>query len=183
MEHLVIGMSLLRIILNKILIDMEDQFNSEQEYQDFETPTPQRPSGLTIWCVLSFINAGWQFLTNIIPFLAFNVMQRLSQDEDYLELLEKYGIDSDMSEQAFGILLSVGRIYYLLVALLFVGSFIGVYHMWYQRKKGFHVYAISQILILIVMALFGAASSMVGPVILTALWIGVYYLYYRRFKQ
>ena len=162
---------------------MEDQFNNEQEYQNFENPTPQRPTGLTIWCVLSFINAVWQVIMNTVIFLSFNFMQRLSQDEDYLEMLEKYGMDGDMSDQAFGALLSIGRGYYILVALLFVGSFIGVYNMWYQQKKGFHIYAISQILILIVMALFGATSSMTGPVILTVLWIGVYYMYYRKFKQ
>lgn len=162
---------------------MEEQFFTDQNNQNFENPEPQRPSGLTVWCVLSFINAGWQILSNVAAFLAYNFMLRLSQDEDYLEMMEKYGVDGDMSEQAFGTLLAVNRIYYLLIALMFVGSFVGVYHMWYQKKKGFHIYTISQILVLIVSALMIPGASIWSSMIMTALWIGVYYLYYRRFEQ
>ena len=52
-----------------------EEYSDNQQFNDFENPEPQRPTGLTIACVLSFINAGFQFLGNIISFLAYNVMR------------------------------------------------------------------------------------------------------------
>ena len=165
---------------------MEEQFNTEQNYNDFENPEPQRPTGLSIACVLSFINAGFQFISNIFWFLAYNTMQSLGQDEDYLELMEKFSQGNDQIEATMQAQLAVSRVSYLLQALLFVGSFIGVYYMWKQLKKGFHIYAIAQILILIVTAVFVTSitgASIVGPAVLTAIWIGIYFIYYRKTMQ
>lgn len=165
---------------------MEEQFNTEQEYKNFENPEPQRPTGLSIVCVLSFINAVFQFIANIFSFLAYNVIQNLGQDEDYLEMMEKFVPDIDEFESNMAAQLAVSRVSYLLQALLFVGSFIGVYYMWKMLKKGFHIYAIAQILILIVTAIFVTSvtgASIVGPAILTAIWIGIYFIYYRKTLQ
>lgn len=165
---------------------MEEQFNTEQNYNDFENPTPQRPSGLSVWCVLSFINAVFQFISNIFWFLAYNTMQSLGQDEDYLELMEKFSQGNDQIEATMQSQLAVSRVSYLLTALLFVASFYGVLQMWKLQKRGFHIYAIAQILILIVTAMFVTSvtgASIIGPVVLTAIWIGIYYLYYRRNMQ
>ena len=160
-----------------------EEFTDNQQFNDFENPEPQRPSGLSVWCVLSFINAGWQFLGNIISFLAYNVMQELGQSEEYYELVEKYVPDTEQFENTMQAQLAVSRVSYLLTALLFVASFYGVLQMWKLQKRGFHIYAISQILILIVTAIFVTSvtgASIWGSVILTALWIGIYYLYYKR---
>lgn len=165
---------------------MEEQFNTDPNYQDFENPAPQRPSGLSVWCVLSFINAGFQFIANIFWFLAYNTMQSLGQDEDYLELMEKFSPDMEQFEATMQAQLAVSRVSYLLTALLFAASFYGVLQMWKLQKRGFHIYAIAQILILIVTAVFVTSvtgASIVGPVVLTAVWIGIYYIYYRRNMQ
>ena len=165
---------------------MEEQFNTEQNYNDFENPTPQRPSGLSVWCVLSFINAGFQFISNIFWFLAYNTMQSLGQDEDYLELMEKFSQGNDQFEETMQAQLAVSRVSYLLTALLYVASFYGVLQMWKLQKRGFHIYSIAQILLLIVTAVFVTSVTgdpIWGSVILTAVWIGIYYLYYRRNLQ
>lgn len=163
-----------------------EEFTDNQQYNDFENPEPQRPTGLTITCVLSFINAGFQFLGNIFSFLAYNVMQGLGQDEDYLEMMEKFVPDIDEFEATMNAQLAVSRVSYLLQALLYVGSFIGVLYMWRLQKKGFHIYAISQILLLIVTAVFVTSvtgAPIWGSVILTAIWIGIYFIYYRKTLQ
>ena len=160
-----------------------EEINQEQGFNEFENPQPQRPSGLSIWCVLSFINAGWQVLANILWFLAYNVMQELGQSEEYYEMMEKFSPDTEQLETTLQSQLAVSRVSYLLTALLFVASFYGVLQMWKLQKRGFHIYAISQILILIVTAIFVTSvtgTSIWGSVILTALWIGIYYLYYKR---
>ena len=163
-----------------------EEFTDNQQYNDFETPEPQRPSGLTVWCVLSFINAGWQILANIVTFLMYNLMKEIGQSEEYLEMMEKFAPNADDIESAMQAQFAVSRMSYLVQALLYVGSFIGVLYMWRLQKKGFHIYAISQILILIATALLVTSvtgASMTGAVIMTAVWIGIYYMYYKRNMQ
>ena len=163
-----------------------EEYSDNQQFNDFENPEPQRPTGLTIACVLSFINAGFQFLGNIISFLAYNVMRELGQSEEYLEMMEKFVPDIDEFETQMQAQLAVRRISSLLMALAFAASFIGVLQMWYLKKNGFHIYAIAQILILIITAIFVAGvtgASMVSPAILTAIWIGIYFIYYRKALQ
>lgn len=165
---------------------MEEQLNTEQNYNSFENPKPARPFLMEAFCVLSFINAGFQFLSNILWFLAYNIMQELGESEEYYEMMEKFAPDMEEVEATMQAQLAVSRMSYLLMALLFVGSFIGVLYMWKQLKKGFHIYAISQILILIVTAIFVTSvtgTSILGSVILTAIWIGIYYIYYRKTLQ
>ena len=163
-----------------------EEFTDNQQYTDFENPEPQRPTGLTVWCVLSFINAGWQILANIVTFLMYNLMKEIGQSEEYLEMMEKFAPNVDDIESAMQAQFAVSRMSYLVQALLYVGSFIGVLYMWRLQKKGFHIYAISQILILIATALLVTSvtgASMTGAVIMTAVWIGIYYMYYKRNMQ
>ena len=162
---------------------MEEQFFTDQDNQNFETPAPQRPSGLTIWCVLSFINAVLQFLVNFISFVSFNMMKTVTTDDNYVEMMDELGFDMDKMESTLKAFLAPGMFYYLITALLYAASFVGVLYMWKLLKKGFHIYAIAQILLLIVTVIFVTGSSIWGSVILTAVWIGVYYLYYRRNMQ
>ncbi len=163
-----------------------EEYTDNQQFNDFENPEPQRPAGLTIACVLSFINAGWQFIGNILSFLAYNVMQGLGKDEDYLEMMEKFVPDIDEFENIMSAQLAVSRVSYLIQALLFAVSFIGVAYMWKLQKKGFHIYAIAQILILIataVMVTSVTGASIVSPAVMTAIWIGIYFIYYKKALQ
>lgn len=172
--------------LSNNIITMEEQFFTDQDNQNYETPEPQRPSGLTVWCVLSFINAGWQILANIVTFLMYNLMKEIGQSEEYLEMMEKFAPNVDDIESAMQAQFAVSRVSYLIQALLFAASFIGVAYMWKLQKKGFHIYAIAQILILIATAVFVTSvtgASLVSPVILTAIWIGIYFIYYRKTLQ
>ena len=163
-----------------------EEFTDNQQFNDFENPVPQRPTGLTVACVLSFISAGWFTLANLITFLSYNFMKSLSSDENYLEMMEKFAPDMDEFEAAMEAQFAVSRVSYLLQALLYIGSFIGVLYMWRLQKKGFHIYAISQILLLIVTAALVTSvtgASIWGSVILTAIWIGIYFIYYKKTLQ
>ena len=165
---------------------MEEQFNNDPNYQDFENPEPQRPTGLSIACVLSFINAGFQCISNAFSFLFYNTIQTLGHDEDYFELMEKFVPDTSEMEAAMQAQLAVSRVSYLLMALLYAASFYGVLQMWKMLKKGFHVYAIAQILMLIVTAVFITSvtgDSIVGGSVLTAIWIGIYFIYYKKYMK
>ena len=152
-------------------------------FTDVVNQEPKRPTGLTIWCILSFANAVYQFFVGLMTYFSYNVIKNMFSDEEYLDMMEKYGMGEEQMEKATGAILAVGRSYYMYTALLYVASFIGVLYMWKQMKKGFHIYSIAQILILIVYVLMfcnATGESPWGSVILTALWIGIYYLYYKR---
>ena len=113
-------------------------------------------------------------------------MKTINEDENYVELMEKMGVDMDQMETAMAAIFDVNKFYYLLTALLYIGSFIGVLYMWKMQKKGFHYYAIAQILILIATAVFVTSvtgASIVGPAILTALFIGIYFIYYKKVME
>jgi len=163
-----------------------EEFTDNQQFNDFENPVPQRPTGLTVACVLSFINAGFQIFINLFWFLLYNVIHELVESEEYLEMMEKLGTNSEETVATMEAQLAVGRPSYLLQTLLYIGSFIGVLYMWRLQKKGFHIYAISQILLLIVTAALVTSvtgAPIIGSVILTAIWIGIYYIYYRKTLQ
>ena len=163
-----------------------EELNQGESYNEFENPQPQRPTGLTIACILSFINAVWQFLSNFILFSSYNMMKTINDDENYVELMEKMGVDMDQMEEAMAAFFNVNKFYYLLTALLYIGSFIGVLYMWKMQKKGFHYYAIAQILILIATAVFVVSvtgASIVSPAILTAAFIGIYFIYYKKVME
>lgn len=165
---------------------MEEQFFTDQENNSFENPEPQRPTGLSVACVLSFINAGFQILSNLVWFLSYNAMKEVAESEEYYELMEKFTPNIDQLEDNMQAQLAISRTSYLLMLLLFVASFYGVLQMWKMQKQGFHIYTIAQILMLIVTAIFITSvtgQSIVGSVILTAIWIGIYYIYYKRNMQ
>ena len=160
-----------------------EEFTDNQQFNEFADPKPQRPFALSLFCVLSFINAVYQFLVGIFTFLFFDMFKNIFNDESYIELMEKYGAASEESQNAMEAIFSVNRSYFLLTALLYVVSFIGVRYMWKRLKKGFHIYAIAQILILIVYVLMFCPVTFTSPwgdVITTALFISIYYTYYRK---
>lgn len=163
-----------------------EEFTDNQNYDNFENPEPQRPTGLTVACVLSFINAVFQFLSNLLWFTAYNAMNELSQTEEYDDMLETFSQDVELLNSTIQNQLAVSRISYLLMALLYAASFYGVLQMWKLQKQGFHIYAIAQILMLIVTAVFVTSvtgESIVGAAVLTALWIGVYFIFYKKNMQ
>lgn len=163
-----------------------EENNQIPTFTDQENPQPVRPFGLSFFCILSFINAVLQFLINFLSFSVFNTMKTVTSDEKFLELYENMGIDEDQLETALGAFFAPGMFYYLITSLLYIGSFFGVLYMWRMQKKGFHYYAIAQILILIVAALmyFGATgSSPWSSIILTAAFIGIYFVYYKKVME
>ena len=165
---------------------MEEHFEQIPTFTDQENPQPQRPFTLSLFCVLSFINAVYQFFWGIIMFVTYDKVKELSDDDNYLELMEKMGANSDEVNSAMANMFAVSRNYYILTALLYVASFVGVYYMWKLLKKGFHIYAIAQILILIVEVLMFTnvtGTSPWGSVIITAVFIAMYYAQYKRVME
>lgn len=161
----------------------EYQENGMQDEQNVE-----RPQMLTVLCVLSFINAVFSVISNLISFLFYDsfrsLFQQMKDGEGIFEAMaEQMGSDWDMMVQSSSMVLSVGRGYYFVEILLFAASFYGVYMMWKLQKNGFHVYTVTQILMLIVssvMIVGKIGGSLFGPIFWTIFFVAMYFPYYKR---
>ena len=168
-------------------MEYQEDYNIEQE-------EPQkRPEMLTVLCILSFINAVWNAISNFINFAFYDVFQNIFVqmkegtgifEEVTEEMIEEMGDSWNMILDAASLSYSVGRGYYFLEMVLFIASFIGVLMMWRLQKKGFHVYTVAQILMLIAASVF--VTSKVGggfpfgPIFWTALFVFMYYPHYKK---
>ena len=74
--------------------------------------------------------------------------------------------------------------YYLILLVLFVASLVGVIMMFKGDKRGFHIYAIAQIGMLIDASVFvyplQHPSPFVSDLLFTGIFILLYYLYFKR---
>ena len=130
-----------------------------------EIPTgSKRPQVLTVLCILTFIWSGMNTFSYLFIagfFDAFMVVAR--------EIMEKF----DLPETEM--LLNATPGFFLVTGLLNIGSVVGAVFMWRRRKAGFHVYTISQILMLISPMYFLRLPS---PSILELLLSGIFILLY-----
>ncbi|MCF0201376.1 MAG: hypothetical protein HUK16_08480 [Bacteroidales bacterium] len=148
----------------------------------FGNQQTRRPVGMSILLILSFIGGGFNFFSNIFTFLAFPMLGQLfeASAEAYSSIFPQEAMDNAM------MMLDVNRYYYLIIALLNAVSFIGVLKMWKLDKDGLHFYAISQLCMLIANAIFlypkQADSSFVYDLMLTGMFIIVYFLHFKRIE-
>ena len=90
---------------------------------------------------------------------------------------------SEEQQEAIRLLLSAGRWFFILNALLYSLSFTGAYMMWKLRKAGFHYYTISQIIILISPLAFIRGFQMPWfSVAITGLYVLAYSSYFKLFR-
>lgn len=162
-----------------------------EEYNIQEEPA-KRPEMLTILCVLSFINAVWNALSNFISFVFYDTIKDLFSKMSSEEMLEELGeeMGDEMIEtwtslmDASSSVFAVGRGYYFFEMVLFIASFVGVLMMWKLWKRGFHIYAIAQILMLIVTSIFVinkiGGGFPLGAIFWTALFVIMYYAHYKK---
>lgn len=106
-----------------------------------EGQKPKRTEILTILCILSFIGSGLAGFSNLIIALAYN-------DLDKIIASSKFDIPG-LKES-----LNAGRPFFAISFVLYLLSFTGVMLMWKLKKTGFHIYAISQIILLIIPSFF-----------------------------
>lgn len=161
----------------------------QEEYSSEHEEPAKRPEMLTALCVLSFINAAWNALSNFISFVFYDLFQNiLGQMKDgkgmFEEMAKMYGDNWETMLEASSMAFSISRGYYFAELALYIASFIGVLKMWKLQKKGFHIYTISQILMLIATSIFVTAKVgggfPFGAVIWTIFFVLMYYSYYKR---
>lgn len=151
----------------------------------------KRPIGMTILLILSLVNACLQIFSSLGMFLTLPIMNEMLSNGDMAQQMEPWLSMMRMSDEetkAFWEViesrLSINPAYYLLTALLYVGSLVGVLRMFKLQRIGFHAYSISQMLILIVAVIFvystQGSSGFFNEFLMTVMFILLYHLYLKR---
>jgi hypothetical protein len=102
-------------------------------------PSPvKRTSLLTVLCILTFIGSGLNFISSL--FIGAFFEQFIPVAQELGERFKLPGIEM-ITEGKPG--------FFFFTALLYAGAAVGAALMWKLRKNGFHVYTISQILLVL----------------------------------
>ncbi len=105
-----------------------------------------RPDILTILCILTFIGSGSSLIANSFLYLMFDQVKEIVGQQEALSFLG--------SEINLSFLLEIKPVFFLIQAALYFLSVFGAYQMFQLRKVGFHLYTVSQILLLIFSKIF-----------------------------
>ncbi len=123
----------------------------------------KRPEFLSILCVLTFIGSGLAAFSNLVIYFSFDM------------LLLTYN-DGGLNLPGSDIIFTFNKSFYIFSFVIYLSSFSGAMLMWRLRKVGFHVYAISQILLLILPTLYVSTDQFpLFGVLLTTTFILFYY--------
>ncbi len=113
-----------------------------------EKEEQNRPELLKVLCILTFVGSGLSLFSNLIMFMSIDIVREYYENGMFDFLAE------DMDTGVLEILFSINASYFIFQALLFSLTIYGAYLMWGLKKYGFHIYAIAQILLLILPQVF-----------------------------
>lgn len=155
---------------------------------DIVTPV-KRPLGMTILLVLSLLNAIYQSVSALVLYFSAPVMRPMLEDGQLEETFRQVlpTMDDTMFEAMMDNVtaqLTVSPTYYLILFVLFIGSLIGVLKMFKLQRLGFHIYSISQLLILIANVVYVQSHqsqlTFFNEFLTTLLFILIYHLFLKR---
>lgn len=155
------------------------------------TEQKTRPTSMTILLVLSFINACWNIIRSIVLYFTTPKMVEMYQNGQFDEMMAPFsGMGEDFTNamnDAMHIFSQINPNYYLILLVLFIASLIGVLKMFKGDKRGFHIYSIAQICMLIDHSVFvyplQKPSPFTSDLMITILFILLYYLYFKRMQM
>ena len=131
-------------------------------------PAPEtkdkRPNLLTVLCILTFIGSGLNAFSNLIIFIFFDASMKFAAE--LVKAFKLPGMD---------LFLDAKPVYFAVTALINALAIAGAIRMWQLRKQGFHIYTVSQILVIIAPMYF---FKLPGPDFLSILFSGIFVMLY-----
>ena len=128
----------------------------------------ERPRLLAVICILTFIGSGMTLFSNVMIFTFFDQFKAVFSSGGGLQFL---GTKMDV-----GSLLEISPLFYFLQAIFSALSLTGAILMWNFRKTGFHLYAVAQIVMLIIPKFFIHALPFPAfELSVSALFVYLYY--------
>lgn len=145
------------------------------EYNNQTTPeqasSGQRPSFLSVLCVLTFIGSGCSLLSNFSIGLSVNMLRDMVQNGAFASYFD---VMPDM-QASMERLLDLPRYYYFLTGLFYAVSLTGAIMMWNLKRRGFHFYTIAQcMVILLEMLLVSGTGLPWAALVWTGLFVALY---------
>ena len=132
--------------------------------------TANRPTFLTVLCILSFIAAGISIIGLALGSAVKGVAESAGASSDLSNLRGMEGVDSELmnqAEAAFSWPRLIGAIVLTLIALF------GVIKMWKLQKRGYYIYVGASVVGLILPLILGSGFS-VFSLLITAAFIVMY---------
>ena len=156
-----------------------------------ETNPQKRPLGMTILLVLSLINACWNIFSSLISLIVKPTMSEMLSNGQFDEMMKPFsamgGDFTKAMKEGMQIFSQIDSKFYLILLFLFIASLIGVIKMFKGDMRGFHIYSIAQICMLIDNSVFvyplQKPSPFFSDLMLTAMFILIYYLYFKRMEM
>ena len=125
---------------------------------------PERSRLLVILCSLTFLGSGINFISSILIALFYDQFVVIA------EIMSK-----SFNFPGLEMILEGKSVFFALSVFIYIGSFAGAALMWKLKKAGFHVYLISQILlILLPMYVFHLPMPSFLDMILSGIFIILY---------
>jgi hypothetical protein len=125
-------------------------------------PVSKRPTLLTVLCILTFIGSGMNLFSSL--FIAGFYDQFVEVMQVFAEKWKLPGIEEFMEARPA---------FFLASAICYAGSLAGAFMMMRLRKTGFHIYTVSQILLVLAPMYFlhqsgpGIADILFGSLFVT----------------
>ena len=146
---------------------------------------------MTILLVLSFLNACWNILSSFVSYFFIPKLGAMLENGQFEEMMAPFsGVNEEMTKMMMDgatMLSQINPNYSLILLVLFIASMVGVIKMFKGDKRGLHIYAIAQILMLINASAFvyplQKPSPFTSDLLLTVIFILIYYLYFKRMEM
>ena len=130
---------------------------------------PQRPTFLSVLCVLTFIGSGCSALSMALVGALRPMLLGMFESGAFDSYSSIPGFETQMET-----LLAVPGFYYLLMFLFYAASVAGAALMWKLNRIGFHIYAIAQCVVFIAGMWLGHAGFSWTGLVWVILWVGAY---------
>ena len=151
----------------------------------------KRPVGMTILLVLSFVNACWNIFSSSISLLMKPQMTEMYNNGPFQEMKQPVetmgGEFTKALNESMQVFSQIDSKFYFILMALFIASLIGVIRMFKNDKRGFHIYSIAQICMLINSSVFiyplQQPSPFFSDLMFTLIFILLYYLYFKRMEM
>ena len=154
-------------IKNKQSILMEEQENLTEQQPEENKPAV-RPLQLTVICILTFVGSGMMLISNLVYSISYDLIKTMVENNEIPKTFANI-------KESLEITLSAGRPFFIIGFLLNIASLTGAIFMWNLFKKGFHIYTIAQILMLISVTYFMKSQGFPTSELLLS---GVFVMFY-----
>lgn len=136
----------------------------EQEQNILQEPQPKRSAMLTVLCILTFVGSGMNLVSSLVIFLFFDAFKVVAAN-----LAKTFNLPG------MEMLTGGPSIFFGVTALIYAAAIVGSVYMWQLKKLGFHIYTISQILLVVAPMYF---FKLPGPGVMDILLAGAFVLLY-----